>query len=413
MNLYLFDDNDCASIYGIGTYLKEITGALENTDIYVHVVHLHSVHEEFVIEDKNQVEHWYIPEVRNYKTVSGSAKKVDDYIRNVSYLLRLHIIDTKDLVFHFNYNLSQLLAKELKAKFNCKTVATVHYLKWALDFHGNLNMLHTLQLKPEDQRNATEKMVLRTEEYEVRLYNEVDHLIILSEYTAALLCNEYQIDPGKITVIPNGLGDIIKEISIDRDKLRKKWRISENEYVLLFSGRLHNGKGLSFLIKAFHNVLEKSPNCRLMIVGSGDYTMYLKETKDICAKVTFTGIVEKKELEELYQIADIGMLPSLTEQCSYVIIEMMMHGLPIITTNAPGPAEMTIDGESSLQCPLIINQDSVKIDTDLLAEKIISLLQNPEERRRLGINARKRYEKIYSRDVFRKNMLNFYQSLYE
>ena len=148
-----------------------------------------------------------------------------------------------------------------------------------------------------------------------------------------------------------------------------------------------------------------------MIAGSGDYDIHIQAAKDICTKVNFTGLLEKKELCELYQISDIGVIPSLTEQCSYVAIEMMMHGLSMITAAAPGLAEMTEDGVSSLQVPLIEHWDKVETDTVVLAEKMLYLLQNPDERQLLGRNARKRYERLYSSELFRHNMLNVYQSL--
>ena len=110
-----------------------------------------------------------------------------------------------------------------------------------------------------------------------------------------------------------------------KNVLRKKWRIYQNEYLLLFAGRLHAVKGLDFLIDAFRKVLEKIPGCRLIIAGNGNFETYLQKAKDICTKITFTGLLEKKDLYELYQIADIGVVPSLYEPFGYVAVEMIMH----------------------------------------------------------------------------------------
>ena len=167
-----------------------------------------------------------------------------------------------------------------------------------------------------------------------------------------------------------------------------------------------------YLVKAFRKLLKLFPDCRLVIVGNGNYDAFMQEAKDICMNITFTGLLVKKELFELYQIADTGVMPSFTEQCNYVAIEMMMHGLPMVTTAAPGLAEMTENGISSFQVPVIEHPDKVEIDTDLLAEKMLYLLEHPVEARKLGENARKRYEELYSGDVFRKKMLDFYHSLY-
>ena len=109
MNLYLFNANDSAATYGIGSYLKELTQALEGGGLNIHIVHLHAVKPEFEIVKTNHVENWYIPEVRNHSTFSGSVQKLEDYYHHVVYLLRLHIRDTKDLIFHFNFNQSYFL----------------------------------------------------------------------------------------------------------------------------------------------------------------------------------------------------------------------------------------------------------------------------------------------------------------
>ena len=74
MNLYLFNANDSASTYGIGSYLKELIIALKSGDVNIRIVHLHSVRPEFEIVKENQVEHWHIPEVHNQNTFSGTIK---------------------------------------------------------------------------------------------------------------------------------------------------------------------------------------------------------------------------------------------------------------------------------------------------------------------------------------------------
>ena len=415
MNLYLFNANDGAAMYGLGTYLKEVTYALKDTAINIHIVHLHSTRQEFEIEVRqnartNQVEHWYIPEVHDEDTFSGSVQKLEDYYHNVTYLLRLYIKDVKDLIFHFNFNQCHCLAKELKMVFNCKTVATIHYFRWAFELHGNLSRLHALKMKSENQRNLSEQMLYKNDEYESFLYKEADHIIALSPYTQTLLRDDYQVNPDKIVVIPNGLEDISPQMDTGKTILRRKWRIPEDEYIILFAGRLHAVKGIVYLIRAFRKVLEKIPNCRLMIAGHGNFDNYMKECEDIWMQVTWTGRVDKNKLFELYSISDIGVMPSLYEPFGYVAVEMMMHGLPIVATATSGLNEV-VDDTCGLKVPIREYPD-VEIDIDSLAEKILYLLQHSEEAKRLGVNGRQRYLEKYSLPVYRKNMLDFYNSIF-
>jgi glycosyltransferase len=413
MNLYLFNDNDCASKYGIGTYLNELTQALEGSSIHIHIIHLHSVRPKFEITKTGRIEHWYIPEAANQNTFSGSACNIEKYCRNINRLLRLYVNDTHELVFHFNFNLYQLLAKEIKKNFNCKTVTTIHFMKWALEFNGNLSRFLALKNKPENQLTAYEQILYKTDKYEAYLYKEADRIIALSRYTQILLCDEYQINPNKISVIPNGLEDKNPVIETVKKDLRRKWNIPKKAILILFAGRITEVKGLISLISAFRFVSKRVPHCRMIIAGNGDFDTYMKECEDISTKITWTGFVDKNILHELYSIADIGVIPSFHEQCSYVAIEMMCHKLPIIGSTSTGLKEMIVDGETGLHIPVIELSDNTEIDSILLSEKILSLIENQAERQRMGQNSRKQYEEKYSRDMFRKNMLNFYYSLFE
>lgn len=408
MNLYLFDDNDSASVYGIGTYIKALTEALKNTFVRVRIVHLRSVRPEFEIEKINRVEHWYIPEVRNENTFSGNVSKVEGYFRDVVQILRLHIKNTNDLVFHFNFNHYQAFAKELKASFNCKTVTTVHFMKWMLGLDNNRVRFQTIQAKPHHTLSNYEKSLIKTDEYESLLYKEVDKVIVLCRHTQMQLQTDYGIRPDKIVYVPNGLTDNRSKATI---QTREKWRMTDDELLFLFAGRLQVGKGLPYLLKAFRKVLKTQTNCRLVIAGSGDYDTWLKACEDIWKHVTWAGMLPKEKLYALYAVADIGVMPSLHEQCSYVAIEMMMHGLPIIAGASTGLQEMVEDRVTGLHVPIIAYPDRMEIDTDRFAEKMLFLLQNHAERKQMGLHARERYERLYTSDVMRENMVNFYTAL--
>ncbi|MDR1200096.1 MAG: glycosyltransferase [Tannerellaceae bacterium] len=137
----------------------------------------------------------------------------------------------------------------------------------------------------------------------------------------------------------------------------------------------------------------------------------MKECEDIWMHITWTGRLNKSKLYSIYSIADIGILPSLAEQCSYVAIEMMMHGMPLIASTSTGLNEMIEEGYNGLHIPIEESLDEQNINTTLLAEKIIYLLQNPEERKRMGVNSRRRYETLYTSEIMGREMLNVYHSV--
>jgi glycosyltransferase len=407
MNLYIFSDTCFGTVYGVGTYIRELTAALRDSDIKVYVLNLMSDKPQIQIEEIDGICHWYFP-VPEQRTINDK-EYIELYFRNVVYLLQLHIKDKKNLIFHFNFLQNENFVEELRKAFDCRIVSVVHFSDWGSTVFDNLQRLQNI-LNKEDTDSFGE-VLKKSFEKEKLHYLKVDHCICLSKYMHEILCRDYGLDATKISVIPNGLRDVTYTLT-NIKLLRKKWNILVREKIILFAGRIDKIKGLGYLIKAFHEVLKINPSCRLIIAGSGDYDTFFQEAKDICTRITFTGLLKKKELYEIYQIADVGVVPSLFEPFGYVPVEMMIHGLPIVATATSGLNEV-VEDTCGLKVPIIKYPDKVEIDTSLLAEKILYLLQHPNEARKLGENGRKRYEKMYTSEIFGQKMSRLYQSLIE
>jgi len=412
MNLYIFNETSCAAVYGIGSYIRELKEALCHSHIKVCMVCLMSKKPHFLIEEIDGIRYWHFPIRITQQWKTDYQKLIELYHRNVVYLFKLYIEDKNNLIFHFNDNQSVKLVEELKKKFNCKIVTTIHCYSWRSKMFGNYSYLTTL-FSSEGNYQYNELTEDNNESYRIEkaFFETVDYIICLSKNTQQLLQNDFQIASNKTTVIYNGLTK--RDPISDKSLLRQKYHIQSNLLIILFVGRLDDIKGLSHAIRAFRVILDTLPQCHFIIAGNGVFDKYMKECEDIWMHVTWTGLISKDKLYDLYSIADIGIMPSFHEQCSYVAIEMMMHGIPIIGSTSTGLKEMIIDGETGLHIPVIENNNKAEIDTSLLANKMLHLLQHPEERKNMGINARNRYLCLYSKDVFRKYMLNFYSHLYD
>ena len=411
MNLYIFNETRRGAIYGVGTYIRELTCALKGSDLTICVVNLASNKPQIQAEEIDGIKHWYFPTAISEQQTTDNQKQWELYHRNVIYLLQLHIKDKKGLIFHLNYNQKGQLAEELKKVFDCRIITTIHYFDWCFKLLGNIShfrkiLASEVNTKLNDVTEAVEESYKR----EKSLFEISDHIICLSKNTLQVLHDDYNINSDKITVIYNGLCDINQ--SLTKQKLRHKYHIP-NIPVILFVGRIDDTKGLTYVLQAFKIALNALPNCHIIIVGDGNFNIYMKECEDIWIHTTWTGLISKEKLYDLYSIADIGVMPSFHEQCSYVAIEMMVHGLPIIGSTSTGLKEMIVNGETGLHIPVIEHDDRAEIDSSLLAEKMLYLLHNHEERKRMGMNARKRYEELYSSEIFRKNMLHLYKSLYK
>ena len=412
VNLYIFNQYGCtASVYGIGTYIRELVAAVKQSNINVCVVHLLSDKPQMLIENADGIQQWYITDfkVNSIRSNGDSQKKL--YYRNVVYLLRLYVKDRSKLVFHLNFMQDGLLIKELRRSFKCRIVFTIHYFNWCFSLLGNVTQFRNLLMQQKGSQPDVPD-IKKELENERELFSAADRVICLSKQTLSILETDYQIAADRLQVVYNGLSDS-KAVLPDQISLHAKYQLPNDIPIILFTGRLDEVKGLQHVVRSFKAILEKFPKSRLIIAGNGMFDKYLKECKYIWANVTFTGHVEKEQLYDLYAIADIGVMPSFHEQCSYVAIEMMMHGLPIVGSTTTGLKEMIVDGETGLHVPVVEYEDRVDMDTDLLAEKMLYLLQNPQERKRMGRNARKRYEALYTAERMGQQMVALYKSLWD
>ncbi|WP_298552269.1 TIGR04157 family glycosyltransferase [uncultured Parabacteroides sp.] len=407
MNLYIFNETRRGAVFGIGTYVCELISALKNSDIHLCVVNLLSDRPQITMEESGNVQYWYFPEPIPDVRVAGSSEQRRMYFHNVVYLLQLYIQDRTDLLFHLNFPQCEGLVDELKNAFDCKVVSVVHFSQWGFAVFDNLPRLRSI-LNEENPDSSNEE-IKKVFEEDRSYYSKVDCCVCLSEYMREILCREYELDAVHISVVPNGLSDV-PDVAVDIESLRKKWNIQAGEKIILFVGRLDDVKGIVYLIRAFRTVLEICPEARLIIAGSGNFDTCLREAKTICTKVTFTGLLEKEELYELYRMAAVGVVSSLFEPFGYVAVEMMIHTVPLVVTATSGLNEV-VDSACGLKIPLTVLPDRVEIDTLLLAQKIVYLLQHPEEAKVLGLNGRKRYLANYSSEIFRRNMFHLYQSL--
>uniref|UniRef100_UPI000EFE388E glycosyltransferase n=1 Tax=Parabacteroides sp. AM08-6 TaxID=2292053 RepID=UPI000EFE388E len=121
-------------------------------------------------------------------------------------------------------------------------------------------------------------------------------------------------------------------------------------------------------------------------------------------KVTFTGRLNKDELYEFYQIADIGVMPSLHEQCSYVAMEMLMFNIPLLISTSTGLNE-TLEGVEKIEVEE--REDDVYISVEKMAESMLALLQAPPSNM-----YRETYLRKYEESLFLEKMRNLYESLF-
>ena len=150
------------------------------------------------------------------------------------------------------------------------------------------------------------------------------------------------------------------------------------EKVVLFVGRLLVQKGVFDLVEAFR-LARLQVDCLLVIAGEGPERQALTRTimrQGLTAAVSMPGYLAGDELRQAYQDADVFVLPSYREGFPTVIAEAMDAGLPIITTQIRGAADVLVQETNALFVP--------PRRPELLAENLVRLLRDADLRARMG-----------------------------
>lgn len=169
------------------------------------------------------------------------------------------------------------------------------------------------------------------------------HMLACSTDAATWLFGEYNVDIGRVTVLPNAI-DTDKFIfnMENRELMRKKLNISDN-YVIGHVGRFDPSKNHQFLLEVFEQLLEKKPESKLLLIGDGNSLKSIiakASEKHIEDKIIFTGA--KTDLPKYLHAMDIFVLPSKFEGLGISLIEAQAAGLPCIASNdVPKEADVT------------------------------------------------------------------------
>jgi glycosyltransferase involved in cell wall biosynthesis len=211
-----------------------------------------------------------------------------------------------------------------------------------------------------------------------------DRILCCSDYVKYFLNGHEKIHSKKIIRIYNGVKEMQSHINMNEHTGHQKQKIK-----IVTIASLVKNKGHRYLIKAIKSLVEDCPNIELILVGEGPLSTELKcyaQSLEIREKVKFLGRLS--DVEPILQESDIVVLPSIErEGLGVCLIEAMRHSRPVIGSKIGGIPELIDDGVNGYLVP--------PRDSDALARKIERLISSEQERKRLGGQGRKKYEKKF------------------
>jgi glycosyltransferase involved in cell wall biosynthesis len=214
-----------------------------------------------------------------------------------------------------------------------------------------------------------------------------DKIIAVSEHTKQAIIREYGIPEDKIDVVHNSFeqADLLLEQGANAYQYLEKMKA--NGYKVVASiGRLTRQKGLPNLIYAFSQVVKYEPKSLLLMVGSGEQyyeLVRLSAQLGIARNVIFADFQRGKNYRDAYTIADLFVLPSVSEPFGLTPLEAIGYGTPALISKQSGVSEV------------IANCLKVDFwDVSEMANQIVSVLRSNNLRDELHRNAYMEYERM-------------------
>lgn len=187
-------------------------------------------------------------------------------------------------------------------------------------------------------------------------------VIAVSQLTKNVIVRRYSVPSQKVEVVYNG-------VDIEPTQGDYMTGIQSKDKVVLYFGRITYQKGPEYFIYAAKRVLEMMPDVKFVVAGSGDQAKRMIELAaelGIGHKVLFTGFLRGRDIQRVFSIADLYVMPSVSEPFGIAPLEAMGHEVPVLISKSSGVSEVLTH--------------ALKVDfwdIDDMANKIIAVLRHP------------------------------------
>lgn len=234
--------------------------------------------------------------------------------------------------------------------------ASFYALPWVLTHRAKL--VHTIHTKPDEEFSGFLRGILQ---FFARLGKV--QFVVISKINQQIACRAFHCGPQRYPVVNN-------PVEIERFCRREK---NDGRITFINVSRLNRDKNLGLIIRAMPGVLAQVPNARLVLVGDGELREALRQEAvrlGVQEQVEFAG--EQARPEDFLARADVYVLSSHLEGLPLSVLEAMAAGLPVISTNVGGMADIVKDNG------VLIAEG----DQEALTREMIRFAQDPALRER-------------------------------
>jgi len=249
--------------------------------------------------------------------------------------------------------------------------------------------IHSIESDRAGKEGGGNPFVREIEELSMLL---ADKVIAVSEHTKKSIIREYGIPAEKIDVVHNSFDTSLLLPDSGANAYHYLETLKQNGYKVVANvGRLTIQKGLPNLLHAFRKVVARCPKTMLLIVGSGEQyyeLLVLAAQLGISKNVIFTDFQRGKNYRDAYAIADLFVMPSVSEPFGLTPLESVGYGTPALISKQSGVAE--------------IIKSFLKVDfwdIDEMANQIVAVVQNDSLGQELLANAQREYVRLSWEDA--------------
>lgn len=342
--------------------------------------------EKYVLE----LSHKLVAEGNQVISVSKKCPVLNAKIESKEHYYQLPMRGVADL--YSGYKLARIIKREKPAVIHVHNFKDAFVAAYAKVLSGsNAKLILSRHLVKRSKTGALYTW----------LYGKLDKIVFVSHLAKEeFLLSKPQIKSSKIAVVHNSINTLKTEKTTD---IREKYQIGKTAVILVFTGRIVDGKGLDVLLDAVEMVRELDFKLLILGAGSKEYTDKIDHKiaeSGLTDKVLLVGFVDN--VSSVIAQADIGILPSvLRESFGLSVIEFMEQGKVVVTTNNGAQPEFVADGVNGYLVP--------PSDAEAIADKLRLLISDEELRNRIGKQAMRDFTEKLSYDKFYEKIYALYK----